>query len=174
MHQTGNQAITSEFKSKTKKTSKSQPNQENFRSIIKRSVGGTPNCKEVCMLKWTLITAFSLPLLHWFSMPAWSKHCGKLQKVYFQSTKVHFQWTKAYVQRTNYTFSLQKHTIKVRKWHFQKYKSILSKYNTFKKPKYTFKVQNYTKYKNIFSKYKSTLSICKVIILSKYKSALSK
>ena len=32
------------------------------------AVGGIPNSQEVCIIKWTLTTTFSLPLLYWFAM----------------------------------------------------------------------------------------------------------
>ena len=91
-------------------------------SINKRSVGGIPNSKEVCICKvYTLITTFSLP-----------KHCGKVQKytckvqqVYFQCPKVHFESTKIYLQSTKcyfqivHTFKVQKYTFQVQKYTFQ-------------------------------------------------------
>ena len=95
------------------------------------SVGGIPNSKEVCIIKWTLITTFSLPLLYWFSMQPDASIVVKYKAIL----------SKYKSARSKYKSILSKY-----KSTLSKYKSILSKYKSM-----------LSKYKSILSKYKSIL-----------------
>ena len=97
-------------------TSHSQKMERNNLIIYwKINVGGIPNSKEDCIIKWTLITTFFLPLLYWFSLQPEASIVAKYKSVLSNYTRlVYFQLSKCLLSKCKTILS--------------KYKSALSKY----------------------------------------------
>ena len=100
--------------------------------LLAKSVGGIPNSKKFCIIKWILITTFSSPLLQWFSMQPEASIVAKYKRILSKyksicsnykstlskyksplskyksillSTKVYFQSTQVYVPSTYKMFA---------------------------------------------------------------------
>ena len=114
------------------------------------SVNDIPNSKEVCVIKWTLITTFSLPLL--YSMKPEASIVAKYKSIlskstaYFQSTKYTFKVQNYTFDWQKFTFKVQKHTFNVQKHAFNVQAHIFqwTKTHLFNVQIYSFNVQNYT------------------------------